>query len=523
MLALLAFAPAAQASHGPVKRLADGAERVTYTVGPIDVAPGQNRITYKTITGADRPPADGWIVRMKPDLVWASGPRKGFAPKTDKVMFHHGVFLNLSRPDATSGLPERFMGTGEEKTIMEFPEGYGYRYKKTDVWWLNHMIHNLTSKEMKLDITYTVDFIPDTAPEAANMTGVRPIWMDVENGSSYPVFDVYRGSGGKDGKFTYPRDAKDPYHGGPAKNVWTVDRDGVLISTAGHVHTGGLYTDLSLTRPGAEYAGPKCNTKHGAEARRACWDRAPRVKGSTVHLFRSHAKYYEPAGPVSWDVSMKGTPADWMVQVHKGDKLSTQATYETKLGSWYESMGIMVVYMADGTAGGRDPYATKVDYPGQVTHGHLAENSGVHGGKATDLPDPRKLASGATTGDPFLISGFQYGAGDFRIPGADGRPPTVKKGQSLTFELAAPDAAREEWHSLTSCDAPCNRSTGIAYPLPNGKYRFDSGQLGNLGGVGAPPTVGRTTWSTPKNLPVGTYTYFCRIHPMMRGAFRVVN
>ena len=107
------------------------------------------------------------------------------------------------------------MGTGEEKTIMEFPEGYGYRYKASDHWVLNHMIHNLTSKEMKLDIQYTIDFIPDTAPEAANMTGVRPIWMDVQNGSNYPVFDVHRGSGGKDGKFTYPRDAKDPYHGGP--------------------------------------------------------------------------------------------------------------------------------------------------------------------------------------------------------------------------------------------------------------------------------------------------------------------
>ena len=99
----------------------------------------------------------------------------------------------------------------------------------------------------------------------------------------------------------------------------------------------------------------------------------------------------------------------------------------------------------------------------------------------------------------------------------------VEQGQSLTFELAAPDAAREEWHSLTSCAAPCNRSTGIAYPVPNGKYRFDSGQLGNLDGVGAAPTVGRTTWSTPKSLPVGTYTYFCRIHPMMRGAFRVIK
>ena len=89
-------APAAQASHGPAKRLADGVQRITYDVGPIDVTPGQNRITYKTITGADRPPVDGWIVRMRPDLVWSSGPRKGHPPQSIKVMFHHGVWVNSS-------------------------------------------------------------------------------------------------------------------------------------------------------------------------------------------------------------------------------------------------------------------------------------------------------------------------------------------------------------------------------------------------------------------------------------------
>jgi plastocyanin len=34
--------------------------------------------------------------------------------------------------------------------------------------------------------------------------------------------------------------------------------------------------------------------------------------------------------------------------------------------------------------------------------------------------------------------------------------------------------------------------------------------------------IGTTSWKTPKNLSPGTYTYFCRIHPFMRGAFRVV-
>ncbi len=33
--------------------------------------------------------------------------------------------------------------------------------------------------------------------------------------------------------------------------------------------------------------------------------------------------------------------------------------------------------------------------------------------------------------------------------------------------------------------------------------------------------VGAETWKTPKNLNPGLYTYFCRVHPFMRGAFRV--
>jgi plastocyanin len=31
------------------------------------------------------------------------------------------------------------------------------------------------------------------------------------------------------------------------------------------------------------------------------------------------------------------------------------------------------------------------------------------------------------------------------------------------------------------------------------------------------------SWSTPKNLRPGLYTFFCRIHPFMRGVFRVVR
>ena len=48
-----------------------------------------------------------------------------------------------------------------------------------------------------------------------------------------------------------PTTRTNPYLGGPAKNVWTVDQDGTLLATAGHVHPGGLRDDLWLQRNGA--------------------------------------------------------------------------------------------------------------------------------------------------------------------------------------------------------------------------------------------------------------------------------
>src|SRR4030081_2280468 len=176
--------------------------------------------------------------------------------------------------------------------------------------------------------------------------------MDVQNGSVYPVFDVQKGSG-RNGKFVYPDDAIDPYKGKKVRNEWIVDKDGVLLTTAGHLHPGGLQTDMFVQRAGA--IAPPGHGKAGHP--------------DTAHLFTSVAHYYEPAGPVSWDVSMTGTPADWRVQLRKGDVLSMNTTYDSARGSWLESMGIMVAWMVDET-NGKDPFITPVDGKGLLTHGH---------------------------------------------------------------------------------------------------------------------------------------------------------
>jgi len=565
LLLLSASSPAA-AAVGQTETLPNGAQRTTYLVGPLNITTGQNRIVYKPMTGSEKPLVNGWITRIVPNLVNVDGS----IPKSSRVMFHHGVWINNSAP-ADSRL---FFATGEEKTNIDLPDGYGLRYKFSDSWMLNHMIHNLVPDPMTLYITYTIDFIPDTSPAALGIVPVKPIWMDVESGN-YPVFDVLRDSGGKDGEFTYPQDASNPYPPGIKKNERTITSNGVLVGTTGHVHTGGLSTNLYLKRNGAEYEGPSCpapksydaqirklkarigklagqRRTHAARSRgaakstvarrlsrlsrsnrkqlnrvraldnkakradKACRSTQPSVTGNRVHLFNSKAKYFYDTGPVSWDMAMYSTDEDWRVAVKAGDTLELQTTYETKIASWYESMGINVVYMAAGTRGD-NPYKTKVDEEGVLNHGHYEENSDHGGNNPVVGPDPRTLPDGLLSSGPFKIGGYSYEAGDFRLPGSLGRPPVIKKGQSFTFELAAGDASQEIWHSVTSCKAPCNKSTGISYPIPDGEFQFDSGQLG----TGGPPTVGRNTWSTPASLPVGTHTFFCRIHPLMRGAIRV--
>ena len=483
MSAVLAFAsPTALASPVgkavAVQSLAGGAKRITYRIGPLDIVPGQNSINIRPIT--ERPQVDGYITRIRPDLTYLDGR----VPRVDVIHLHHGVWLNLSRQDATRpGLPERFFAAGEEKTRMRLPRGYGYALKATDRLLLNDMIHNLTPTPTQLYMVWQIDFVPKGSAAARGMRTTRPIWMDVQNGGLYPVFNVRKGTGRK-GRFTYP--TRGVYRGGQKKNQWVVDRPGVLVATAGHLHPGGLHTDLKVRR-----------------------------RGRTAPLFRSVARYFEPAGAVSWDVAMTGTPQDWKVKLRKGDVLSTSATYDSRRASWWESMGIMVAWMANGGPG-KNPFKTKVNRPGPVTHGHLPENDNHGGAPDPSLPDPRTLPDGADNPGFVDLVNFRYQLGDLRLGGSAANPPVIRPGQSLTFRDAG-DNAKGIYHSITSCKAPCNRSTGIAYPIADGNVQFESGTLGSA----VPPATGALQWQTPSNLSPGTYTFFCRIHPFMRGAFRV--
>jgi hypothetical protein len=492
-------------------------QHLHFHAGPYLITPGANLILLDDHK-VPKPTEDGFMVRMAPNLRYArpDGSCCGAVPRVDVLHLHHGVWLS----NGTAGEGEGnsypggfypFMAAGEEKTIYEMPPGYGYPVGARDLWFLNYMIHNLTDRPARVYITYDIDFIPADSPLAAAIKPVHPIWMDVRAHSLYPVFDVHRYSG-RDGKFTYPDMAHDPYGSGPPLNVFTVDHPGTLVGTAGHLHPGGLYDELDAVRAGA--------AAHGGA-----------IRGPVAHsvrLFRSDAHYWDKRGPISWDMAMKATAPDWRPRVQVGDQLRISTTYETRRASWYESMGIMVVWEAWNDQQGVDPFSHRLDQRGHVTHGHLPENN-HHGGLTLLGVNLKRFPTCFT--HRVAIAGFSYNPGDFIASGRQRCTPTVRKGQSLTFvnddaynagpfNLFTPSKLyiASIFHSVTACQYPCGLNTGISYPLANGAGSYDSGQLG----VGT-PAVGRLSWSTPTNLRPGTYTFYCRIHPFMRGVFRIIG
>src|SRR5205085_2312480 len=246
LLALVALIAAAQPATASA-RSPRGVQHLHFRFGPLHIRPGSNLIMIGQATPAEKPSQDGYVTRIKPNLTTTTG----FVPPTYKLHLHHGVWLNTGAQDATSpGLPERFFASGEEKTAFSIPAPYGYPVKASDHWIINYMIHDLTNKPYRVYLTYDVDFVPLHSKLGKRMKPVKPVWMDVENGHSYPVFDVLRGSG-TNGAFTFPDQADHPYGNGPALNQWTLSYDATLVATAGHLHPGGLYDDLMAVRQGA--------------------------------------------------------------------------------------------------------------------------------------------------------------------------------------------------------------------------------------------------------------------------------
>jgi hypothetical protein len=573
------------------ERYPGACERLRFSYGPITVKPGQNDVSITPLT-IEKPSRDGYITRIRPDLVTADGT----VPPVEQIHLHHGTWLSV--PSYGNG---PFFAAGEEKTVAPLPRGYGMPVQASDQWLLLYMVHSAIPDPMEVYIVYDVDFIPQDKAEQLGMKPAYPLWLDVRP-SGYPVFNTQRDFGGKDNRCTWPKEQcaeHDPYgdefvgQGRPGndkgedlslpaegESYGTAGpfSGGTLIGMGGHLHPGGIQNEIDLVR----------TRKNG--------------KTKKARIYTGQAKYWDRKNktkwggpPTSWDFSMPvvGLPF-WGVRVKPGDVLRSNATQDTKYQSTYENMGIAVAFIAPDTpqgkrtapglnpfrvrkdksqscrSGGLTPRAkprglrrakrrlaeARRDLPqaerqdrseakrrvakakrrlakarakrrpqlcdkGVVTHGHLEEN-GNYGGPSGTWE--ARSSGEATTVN---IADFRYLPGDLSTRNSVGIP-SVPLGSNLRFNN--PEGGTI-FHTITSCKFPCLGQTGAAFPLADGATSqgrdvdFDSSELG----IGL-PEIGPTKQELDYELPVTreegyrpgeVVTYFCRIHPFMRGAFEV--
>ena len=445
LFTLLLAAPAA----------AQDVQTLHYEFGPIeDQARARTRSSSRTTRSSRR--SNGWITRFAPNLV----RKDGSVPRVDVIHLHHGVWLKNLQP---------LFAAGEEKTTISAPPGYGWRYRTTDQWHMNHMIHNLTPTPEEVYITYDLDFVPDGTAAAAAMTEVADGLARHRRRRLPGVRRQARHRRARTTGPTYPDEVP-----GARRNGWVVPG-----GRRARRHAPG-----TCIRAGC---GPTSRSR-ATGARRACSARA-----------RSTTSRRAPCRGTS---SMTVTPPDWRVQLRKGDVLSISGTYDTAQG---------VVVRVDGDHARRcstraGPATTRSRSTStsraQVTHGHLPENDGHGGSRLTGLPDPRELLAGPVGGGGRVaIQGFVYGQGDLSSVGR-ARPARARAPRPRARRSSTATRGSEIFHTITACRAPCNRTTGIAYPLANGKVDFDSGELG-FGPAGFTAAANRDTWRTPKGLKAG--------------------
>ena len=525
-------------------------ETLRFWFGPYVIPPGHdsNRVDLEL------PLINGYMVSAEPGLRRVEDVGE---PSRQEAHIHHAHWFGLDpgneEDNYTGGNTEWIFGNGDEETRADFqerseadPNGpiYGEFIGQANPQVVIYMLHNKTSKPLTVNVVLDVTFVHGTKAELD--AGPRP-YRDVAGVLFGRTFDVPRNANG-DGLFTTTRD--DP--GGAIE--WTSTMDGTIIGTGGHLHPGGLHVLV-------ENMGPVDNP---------CPDDG-RGTGGT-RLLKSEALWRDNV-PFSEDFQMSVSNPAWRAPIRKGDRIRITGVYANRDHAWYTAMTHEGMYIDEqqpprgrcapyliGAAGepktevkkvkrkvvrwkrkrfrdkktGRmrvklvrkvrtkrvrrrvtvtpDPTVGVLNRPWSPRHKEIY--CGVElGGFPCDRPEtPRGPGQFTSTVE---IADFLYVPGDLSLSGDLGNPPRVRAGESLTFVNV--DQAAGIRHSVTTCAWPCNGAYVANYPLADGTW--DSTTLGYdpIDGGNPNPVA-----STPPDLAPGKYSYYCRIHPWMRGAFEVV-
>ncbi len=524
-----------------------GVERVIrFVYGPYTIPPGQdnNRVTL------DIPLQDGFMTAVSPNVY---DVQTGAIPSNQHLHIHHAHWFRASDDPTdeyyTANLAWIF-GTGEERTQGSLhdradvdPDGprYGMFLEAGQPNVLIYMLHNKMNYEQNVYVALDIRFVYGTADaiEGAGDCGSLVTGETCYAGSDFhnlhgklwgTTFDVPRQpiAQGGDGIYIHPLDIPEE---SPTRRstdhlgrYFVASADGTAIASAGHLHPNGLATIIANLGP----EGSGCEADLDGDG----------LPGVTL---LNSAKIEEVPGafPHSEEYQMGATKPGWRAPIREGDRISQFSPYHNDLYASYEAMSFAGFYvdreqppaprgaegctlentqpvLLEGDPWGGDPTETVINRNWRETP---AEHCGIPGFDDCEpvLPD---FGPGIET-NVIHIAGFLYLPGDQSLGDQTGEPIRVNAGD--TVYVINEDAAAGIRHTVTSCKYPCNGKYVANYPHPDGD--FDSGKMGNLdpidGGVTGDDTVPVWELDTTGMEP-GFYTYYCRIHPWMRGTIEVV-
>lgn len=290
----------------PGRAVAGEQTLVLHSYQPITVAP------YGVQQGTElipSPPADGYVTGISATVTDTNGVEEPLS----HIMLHHIVFEKVGTYDTTCSqftdydgnkvpaFAQRFYAEGEERTQIAMPPGYGYPNKGSDRWAMTYMLMNHRNVTESVYVQYTIRYVTDQ-----QLTAVTPVWLDVRNCQSDPIFSV---PGDQPLFSTYSQ-----------RSDWKLPQGGYLVAGGAHLHGGGTKLVLS-------------------DQNSSC----------TRKLFESDPTWGLPViQPVMHENGPKHMTTFSTTQgipVAAGDTLRLTATYDDSLPHT-RVMGIMLVYLA---------------------------------------------------------------------------------------------------------------------------------------------------------------------------------
>ncbi|MEE1928183.1 hypothetical protein V1J52_08245 [Streptomyces sp. TRM 70351] len=298
-------------AHGQDPRLRTRTVRYgPYTIPASDPnAPGGHHGgTGNTLKlGVEAPCGHCYIKGIKPDLVYPDGSN---ANVDTGPMLHHFVMYNQFRRDPVCGtdptnpsfwLGERFAASGNERTFIDAPSGYGYYNAPLHRWNLiaELMTHAHEEQEVYIEVEYT--YLPAHQAERAGWEKVRPVWLSVAGCATLDEVPVPSGRSATSWE-------------------WDVDVPGTVVGMGGHLHNGGVSLVAEKTGTGETLC-------------------------DSVARYGETPEYVNLHGGKELSSMGRCIDPEGVGTVGKGDTVRLTAHYDTRQPI-ADAMGIMVTYIA---------------------------------------------------------------------------------------------------------------------------------------------------------------------------------